>query len=155
MTTITLDDIKAAQNRLAEMIASLEAKQQARTFDIPASSIGLQPGEHYAGIVLGHNDEPSYHLILLPGEAESVTHDAALKWAEEARGELPNRREQALLYANLKSELAEAWYWSSVLHESYPDYAWCQHFYDGIQTNYDRYRRDELRARAVRRLIIQ
>ena len=153
MTTITLDDIKAAQNRLAEMIASLEAKQQARTFDIPASSIGLQPGEHYAGIVLGHNDEPSYHLILLPGEAESVTHDAALKWAEEARGELPNRREQALLYANLKSELAEAWYWSSVLHESDPDYAWYQYFLNGTQNNDDR--TIKLRARAVRRLIIQ
>jgi len=153
MSTITLDDIKATQNRLAEMIASLEAQQQARTFDIPASSIGLQPGEHYAGIVLGHNDEPSYHLILLPGEAESVTHDAALKWAEEARGELPNRREQALLYANLKSEFAEAWYWSSVLHESDPDYAWCQYFDDGYQGSLDR--GSLLRARAVRRLIIQ
>ena len=153
MSTITLDDIKATQNRLAEMIASLEAQQQARTFDIPASSIGLQPGEHYAGIVLGHNDEPSYHLILLPGEAESVTHDAALKWAEEARGDLPNRREQALLYANLKSEFAAAWYWSSVLHESDPDYAWYQHFYDGNQ--YSLSRGNELRARAVRRLIIQ
>ena len=138
MSTITLNDIKATQNRLAEMIASLEAQEQARTFDIPASSIGLQPGEHYAGIVLGHNDEPSYHLILLPGEAESVTHDAALKWAEEARGDLPNRREQALLYANLKSEFAAAWYWSSVLHESDPDYAWGQYFLYGYQSTYDR-----------------
>lgn len=153
MSTITLNDIKATQNRLAEMIASLEAQQQARTFDIPASSIGLQPGEHYAGIVLGHNDEPSYHLILLPGEAESVTHDAALKWAEEARGDLPNRREQALLYANLKSEFAAAWYWSSVLHESYPDYAWYQYFSGGNQSRGSR--TSELRARAVRRLIIQ
>ena len=152
MSTITLDDIKATHARLAEMIASLEAKQQARTFDIPAASIGLQPGEHYAGIVLGHNDEPSYHLILLPGEAESVTHDAALKWAEEARGELPNRREQAILYANLKSDFADAWYWSSVLHESDPDYAWFQYFANGHQTSYNRYL--ELRARAVRRLPI-
>ena len=152
MSTITIDDIKATQARLAEMIASLEAKQQARTFDIPASSIGLQPGEHYAGIVLGHNDEPSYHLILLPGEAESVTHDAALKWAEEVSGELPNRREQALLYANLKSEFAATWYWSSVLHESAPDYAWYQYFSNGSQDVSTRY--DELRARAVRRLPI-
>ena len=153
MSTITLDDIKATHARLAEMIASLEAKQQARTFDIPAASIGLQPGEHYAGIVLGHNDEPSYHLILLPGDVESVTHDAALKWAEEVSGELPNRREQALLYANLKSEFAAVWYWSSVLHESDPDYAWYQYFGDGYQSNLLRVY--ERRARAVRRLIIQ
>ena len=153
MSTITLDDIKATQARLAEMIASLEAKQQARTFDIPAASISLQPGEHYAGIVLGHDDEPSSHLILLPGYAENVTHDAALKWAEEVSGELPNRREQALLYANLKSEFAAAWYWSSVLHESDPDYAWCQHFGYGYQNISSR--SSKLRARAVRRLIIQ
>ena len=149
MSTITLDDIKATQARLAEMIASLEAQQQARTFDIPAASIGLQPGEHYAGIVLGHNDEPSYHLILLPGDVESVTHDAALKWAEEVSGELPNRRDQALLYANLKSKFAAAWYWSSVLYESDQGYAWYQVFYDGYQGS--SYRSDEFRARAIRR----
>ena len=150
MSTITLDDIKATQNRLAEMIASLEAQQQARTFDLPAASIVLQPGEHYAGIVRGHDNEPSYHLILVHGEAESVTHAAALKWAEEVSGELPNRREQAILYANLKSDFADAWYWSSVLHESDPDYAWYQNFLNGGQSS--RHRRYELRARAVRRL---
>jgi len=153
MSTVTLDDVKATQARLAEMIASLEAQQQARTFFLPAATITLQPGELYAGIVLGQGAEPSYHLLLLPGEAESITHAAALKWAEEAGGELPNRRDQALLFANLDSEFAGAWYWSSVLHESDPDYAWGQTFSHGYQSY--NYRDSELRARAVRRLIIQ
>jgi hypothetical protein len=153
MSTITLDDIKATQARLAEMIANLEAQQQARSFYLPAATIDLLPGERYAGIVLGHDAEASYHLVLLPGDAESLTHEAALQWAIEAGGELPTRREQALLYANLKGEFKEAWYWSAQLHESDPDYAWCQYFDYGGQINYDRY--SELRARAVRRLIIQ
>ena len=153
MSTITLDDIKATQARLAEMIANLEAQQQARSFYLPAATIDLLPGERYAGIVLGHDTEASYHLILLPGDAESVTHEAALKWATESGGELPTRREQALLYANLKGEFKEAWYWSAQLHESDPDYAWCQIFYDGYQLHGNRIL--ELRARAVRRLIIQ
>ena len=153
MRTVTLDDIKATQARLAEMIANLEAQQQARSFYLPAATIDLLPGERYAGIVLGHDAEASYHLILLPGDAEGLTHEAAIKWAADAGGELPTRREQALLYANLKGEFKEAWYWSAQLHESDPDYAWYQHFINGNQTN--GYRNYELRARAVRRLIIQ
>jgi len=153
MSTITLDDIKATQARLAEMIANLEAQQQARSFYQPAATIDLLPGERYAGIVLGHDAEASYHLILLPGDAEGLTHEAALKWAADAGGELPSRREQALLYANLKSEFKETWYWSAQLHESDPDYAWYQNFSYGNQ--YSGLRNYELRARAVRRLIIQ
>ena len=153
MSTVTLDDIKATQARLAEMIANLEAQQQARSFYLPAATIDLLPGERYAGIVLGHDAEASYHLILLPGDAEGLTHEAALKWAADAGGELPSRREQALLYANLKSEFKETWYWSAQLHESDPDGAWCQRFSYGGQYYGDR--DSELRARAVRRLIIQ
>ena len=153
MSTVTLDDIKATQARLAEMIANLEAQQQARSFYLPAATIDLLPGERYAGIVLGHDADASYHLILLPGDAEGLTHEAALKWAADAGGELPSRREQALLYANLKSEFKETWYWSAQLRESVPDYAWSQGFSYGYQSSYGR--DYELRARAVRRLIIQ
>jgi len=153
MSTVTLDDVKATQVRLAEMIANLEAQQQARSFFLPAATIDLLPGERYAGIVLGHDAEAAYHLILLPGDAEGLTHESALKWAAEVAGELPTRREHALLYANLKSEFQETWYWSAQLHESYPDCAWGQYFDDGYQGSNDR--SDKLRARAVRRLIIQ
>ncbi len=150
--TVTIEEIKATQSRLAEMIAKLETQAIVRTHFIPETVITLKPGEHYAGTVIGHEGECSYHLILLPGAAEEVSHQAATEWAAGIDGELPNRREQALLYANLKEHFEGAWYWSSQQHESDPDYAWCQYFGNGDQSIT---RRDnELRARAVRRLII-
>jgi hypothetical protein len=47
---------------------------------------------------------------------------------------------------------AEAWYWSSTQHASYPSYAWVQYFNDGYQ-DYG-HKDDEGRARVVRRLPI-
>jgi len=43
-------------------------------------------------------------------------------------------------------------YWSSTQHVSYSDYAWCQDFYDGLQSCINT--TGKLRARAVRRLPI-
>ena len=152
-TTVTLGDIKATQARLAEMIACLESQQQTRTIDLPATTIILHPGERYAGIVLGQDAEQRYHLILLPGEAEDVTHEAATEWAASIAGEQPTRSEQALLFANLKDQFAKAAYWAAPRHESDPDYAWYQYFSYGGQDFF--HRSGQLRARAVRRLIIQ
>jgi hypothetical protein len=113
----------------------------------------LKKGEQYAGLILGKNGDPDYHLILLPGEADSITFNKAKGWADKAGGELPTRREQSLLFANLKEEFKEAWYWSGEQHVSNSDYAWYQNFNGGYQVycrkDYDR------RARAVRRSIIQ
>jgi hypothetical protein len=112
----------------------------------------LKEGEHYAGILLGKNGEPDQHIVLLPGAAENVEWQDALDWAKSLGGDLPTRREQSLLFANLKEEFEEAWYWSNEQHASYSDYAWYQLFYDGGQDNWlNNY---ELRARAVRRLVI-
>ena len=47
---------------------------------------------------------------------------------------------------------AENWYWSSTQHASVSDYAWSQSFDNGHQ--YNLYKSSELRARAVRRLIL-
>jgi len=116
----------------------------------PITLAALRPGERYAGLILGKDGEPSYHLILLDGEAEDVSWDDAKVWATTIGGELPTRREQSLLYANLKEEFQGAWYWSGEQSESYSDDAWGQDFGDGDQNDY---RKDlEFRARAVRRL---
>lgn len=120
---------------------------------LPAAEITLQPGEHYAGTALGKDGESSYHLILLPGDAESVTWSDAKVWADEIGGELPNRREQSLLFANLREQFQSAWYWSCEEHASDSDYAWIQTFGDGYQD--DGHKLTKLRARAVRRLPIQ
>ena len=129
MTTITLEQIHAEHTR---------------------TQIELQPGERYAGLILDADGTPSYHLVLLPGEGEELEWRDAKDWATKAGGELPTRREQSLLFANLKSEFQSAWYWSSEEHESDGSYAWNQNFdnggQDGLHESY------EGRARAVRRL---
>lgn len=113
----------------------------------------LKAGEIYAGIILGKDGQPDQHIILLPGQANDINFAAAQKWAAEQGGELPTRREQSLLFANLKECFDERWYWSSEKHASGSACAWVQGFggggqhYYGVTGNY--------RARAVRRLVIK
>jgi len=148
---ITLTDIKAAQARVNDMIAAFEAQTRS-AIHLPEQIIDLAAGEHYAGIIVGKDGNPSYHLILLPGQAESVDWEDAKTWAKGVSGELPNRREQSLLYANLKEEFDPNWYWSSEAYAS-SGYAWDQYFRTGGQSFSDTI--NELRARAVRRLVIE
>ena len=112
----------------------------------------LKKGEIYAGILLGQNGAPDHHLILLPGDAEALTWAKAKEFAKKAGGDLPSRREQSLLFANLKDEFKGSWYWSGEQHASEPSYAWFQTFGHGSQGNC---RVDyPCRARSVRRLPI-
>ncbi|WP_454826074.1 DUF1566 domain-containing protein [Paraburkholderia xenovorans] len=151
--TITLESIKAEHSKVGDMIAEFEKQAATTVFHVPAATITLAPGERYAGIVLGHGNVADYHLILLPGDAEDLAWNDAIQWASAQGGELPNRREQSLLFANLKSEFESAYYWSGEAHENESGWAWAQGFYYGTQGS-DR-QRNELRARAVRRLILQ
>lgn len=113
----------------------------------------LKKGEHYAGIILGKDGDPDHHLILLPSEAESVNLEAAKKFAAKAGGELPTRREQSLLYTNLKEQFQERWYWSGEQHAADSGCAWGQDFSNGNQVyNLKSYAG---RARAVRRVVIE
>jgi len=113
----------------------------------------LKPGEEYAGLILGKNGEPDHHLILLPGEAEEVTFKQAEAWAKKQGGTLPTRREQSLLFANLKESFQPRWYLSGERHASDSDYAWGQTFDGGGQYYWGT--TSQNRARAVRRLEIQ
>lgn len=116
------------------------------TFTTPT----LAEGEtHVATIAIP--GQAAYHLILLPGDIEATFEDAE-GWAEGGGGVLPNRHEQALLFAHQRDQFQRDWYWSSQQHESDPDYVWCQYF--GYGNQLDDYRYDKLRARAVRRLPI-
>lgn len=147
---ITLEQIEAKQTELADLIAKLKAQPKPIRYGIPAAVISLAPGERYAGIVLKDDGDPSHHLVLLPGKAEKVEWQKAKDWAERQGGELPTRREQALLCANLKGEFKPALHWSSEEHGDAS--AWCQSFVSGDQTF--SHQSIALRARAVRRLSI-
>jgi hypothetical protein len=110
----------------------------------------LREGESYAGLILGKNGEPDYHLVLLPDEAVDVSWPSATEWAVGREGMLPNRRELALLFANQREQFERVWYWSSEQHETRAQLVWGQNFASGIQTVYGRPFRGH--ARAVRRL---
>jgi hypothetical protein len=110
----------------------------------------LKEGEIYAGLILGKNGEPDHHVILLPGDAQDVTWSAARQWAALAGGDLPTRRELALLNANLREQFGRVWYWSSEQSEARSQLVWGQNFSSGIQTMYGR--QFHGRGRAVRRV---
>lgn len=152
--TITLEAIEAQQSKLADMIAEFKRQAETAVITLPGTTITLAAGELYAGILLDENGQPGHHLILLPGDVEGRSWESAKSWAQEQGGELPTRREQSLLFANLKSHFEARWYWSAEEYEPEDAYAWCQTFVNGIQSNT---RKDvsSCRARAVRRLEIQ
>jgi hypothetical protein len=121
------------------------------SIELVGLTIELQPGEHYAGPVLDADGKVLHHLVLMAQRpASDLNWQAAIDWAESVGGALPNRQEQALLYANCKPHLKPAWHWSSETYESNASYAWGCYFGYGCQ---DGYRKSyDGSAVAVRRL---
>ncbi|CAB3783054.1 hypothetical protein LMG28688_01569 [Paraburkholderia caffeinitolerans] len=148
---ITLEQIEIEQTRIVALIEAFRKQPMPTEYVVAGVKIPLAPGERYAGLMLGEEGKQDYHLILLPGEAEDVDWKAACEWASERDASLPTRREQSLLFANLKDEFEAAWYWSGEPHEENSGWAWCQLFKDGFQ-DYS-LQTLEFRARAVRRFI--
>lgn len=143
-------ELDALHKRLDEASAAC-AKEVAKPtiYTLQYAEIILQPGEHYAGLVLdAATGKPSHHLMLLAGDAEELTWDEASAWVEEHGGHLPTRQEQAPLFANLKREFEGAWYWSG--EKSSSGSAWVHHFTSGFQLSITLNGR--LRVRAVRRI---
>ena len=159
--TITLESVKeeqaklgAQQIRLAEMIARIEEDMKKPSyFEYQGKRIALNHGERYVGTIIAADPAHSRHIVLMPGEVESTNWKDAMEWADSSGGELPDRVEGALLFAFMKDEFKDAYYWTREKHASDSDYAWCQLFGHGSQDYGDTY--DELRARLVRRLEIQ
>lgn len=113
----------------------------------------------YAGIARGaaagqdRGPAGDYILEVLDEAPKAMTWKDALAWAKSIGGELPSRKEQALMFANVPELFQPEYYWSGEQYASAAGYAWNQNFNDGYQ-NYWR-TTTELRARAVRRLSIE
>ena len=112
----------------------------------------LNEGEIYAGAII-NPDGTGHHAILLPGDNDDASWDKQMEWAASIGGDLPDRVEQALMYKNLPDQFEKEWYWSNTQHASDSDYAWFQYFVYGGQ--HGTHKDTELRARAVRRSVIQ
>ena len=112
----------------------------------------LAKGEIYAGIVV-RDGKPAHHLVLLAGhKTEPVKWENAMAWAKAQGGELPTRKEQALLFANAAEHFEQEWYWSQEVHPVYADYAFFQAVFSGGQ--YGGRKAYDYRARAVRRVAL-
>lgn len=149
--TVTIDQLEAKQSELAGLIARFKAEAPT-TLALPAASVELRHGERYAGLMLDEAGKPSHHLILLPNKTTDVTStdvtwQGAKDFADEVGGELPTRREQSLLFANLPGQFDKVWHWSGEQSSEY--YAWIQDFDCGGQGTYDK--SGELAVRLVRR----
>ena len=152
MMNITLQSILAKQNELNDMIAQFQ-NQTTSILSVGGIDITLNQGERYAGAIMNDDGTIHHHVILLPGDNYGDTNSNQAEWAKSIGGELPTRREQSLLIANLKNEFKTEWYWSSEILDDKPGYAWCQSFLHGFQHWHDS-RSGTLRARAVRRLVV-
>lgn len=110
-------------------------------------------GGTFMGIV--HNEDGVDYTLWDLGEApETMKHEHALAWAKDRGGDLPPRREQALMFANRAAgQFKEAWYWSKEQYAGSESYAWVQAFGDGAQSSGRK--GTVCRARAVRREAIQ
>lgn len=127
---------------------------ESTTTQIPAAAIELHPGERYAGQVLNEAGQIKHHLVLLPARPERrLSWKDAMAWAKGIGAQLPDRQEQALLYANCKQHLQPAWHWSCQEDEEDASYAWDCNFGNGNQSYYGTLKSFGGSAVAVRRLI--
>lgn len=155
MTTTMIVNIGALDTQAVALIERLLAPPAAAAPDInatpPPIPITSVRGDRYAGIAF-IDGKPHHHLFLLSAKPSSkLNHKGALAWAASIGGELPERFEAALLYANLKDEFETSdYYWTAT--QSSEAYAWLQHFLDGHQGYIGE--GGEFFARAVRRLEI-
>ena len=132
MSELTLEKVRDEHVRLGKMIEKLELAAATAILSFPAVEIALQPGQRYAGAVLDDDGTVKHHLVLLAARPDvDLNWKAAQAWAEEAGGVLPNRQEQALLFANCKAALPQRWCWSSEPEGS--SYAWYCNFNNGNQ----------------------
>ena len=126
----------------------------------PISTLMIDRGGLYAGILRGETGEPDYRLYLAPEPkdlslpwAKAMSYAKAFKSSALHDFTLPTRREQRLLWANLPEHFDSAWYWSNEQYAGYSDYAWMQNFGNGNQ--YIVLKSLSYRVRLVRRVPIR
>ena len=111
----------------------------------------LKKGELYVGGTIDAGGKVT-HTILLPGEKADANWKDALAWAKSVGGDLPNRIEQAMLWAHHADKFQKRYYWSNETYAAGSDSAWFQSFYYGYQSFW--LKGFKAMARAVRRVTI-
>lgn len=126
MTTITLNDVKAKQAELNNMISQLvEQASKPRQITIGTRTIELHPGERYAGAMLEEDGTLSHDVIVLAARFEGRKDWQGVQdWAKAVGGAAPSPEEFALIKANCADVLTESWYWTDRTHADEASSAW-------------------------------
>ena len=96
---------------------------------LPPMGAELEDG-NFAGIITTKTGEHCA-VVLLPERHSKLTWKKAMEWAKTQGGVLPCRPVAALLFANVKVKLPEAWHWTSEEYDA--SYAWHCDFLYGTQ----------------------
>jgi hypothetical protein len=133
-------------------------KKQARKPRPPQAAVAakislptLKKGEIYVGGTIDVDGKVT-HTILLPKEKEVPNWQAGMTFAKTEGGDLPNRIEQAMLWAHHADKFQKRYYWSNAQYAGNVAYAWYQSFNYGDQ--YYWHKDNKTMARAVRRVTI-
>ena len=110
----------------------------------------LKEGEIYIGGFI-HADGTGHHTILLPGDYDDAPWKEHMNRAAAEGADLPTRAELVIMYEQFPEQFQKTWYWSNTEHRDEAEWAWCQYFPYGSQ--YDYHNSNDLRARAVRRVL--
>ena len=113
-------------------------------FAVPTPGVGER---HVATILLPNRT--GAHIYLPPHKSDRNDWNSQMQWATSVGGELPDKVESALLLATMPEEFEKEAYWLNKQHAANSNYAWYQHFGNGLQYYYGKSRK--LRARVVRR----
>lgn len=120
---------RAAPQSLVTSAATHLNPAAAGAFQVPQ----LGAGESYAGILLDQAGKPVAHLVEIARRTQEGTWQEQLDWAKSVGGELPNKQEGALLYANRSHAYEKRWHWLREEYAGNAVYAWVQTFGDGGQ----------------------
>ena len=131
---------------------------QRQEFDALVNALDLVIDGHDDWYLPAQDELEVLYRNLKPGTQENYCWARSginLSAVEPTRPYTPALPAQTLaeaFQAGAGEAFAESYYWSSTQHASHSVYAWCQYFDNGYQDHYGK--SSELRARAVRRLIL-
>jgi hypothetical protein len=138
------------QNTIAMLEAGSELAQWARGLRIDGHADWYVPSQDELEVIY-RSLKPTARENTLYGRSGVNASSVPPTLAYSAN--LPAKTEATDFAEGVEQAFASEWYWSSTQHAAYDDFAWSQGFSYGYQTYSSKSAR--LRARAVRRLIIQ
>ena len=147
-------------NTTTALAAALSSAETGGSVPPRIGEVWPEQGGIYAGVVAGEEGAADAYLIFAENQiSDEFTWQAGLDFARACTAggfndwQVASRWESPVLYAHLHNRIQHAWHWTRTQDAGGSDWAWFQHFGDGLQY-YDR-KSNEYPALLVRRVPIQ